>query len=76
MPNIEGVLWFSREVWLKVVAQIPEATFTVVGKNPPSEIRKISKNRIRRSYIQVTGYIPDPQPYLERACVFIVPLLS
>lgn len=76
MPNIEGVLWFSREVWPKVVAQIPEATFTVVGKNPPSEIRNISKNGTGRSSIQVTGYIPDPQPYLQKAGVFIVPLLS
>jgi polysaccharide biosynthesis protein PslH len=76
MPNIEGVLWFARDVWPKVIAQIPQATFTIAGKNPPSEIRELSKNGTGRSSIQVTGYIPDPQPYLERAGVFIVPLLS
>ena len=76
MPNIEGVMWFVREVWPKVVAKIPEVSFTIVGKNPPSEIRELSNNGTERSSIKVTGYIPDPQPYLERAAVFVVPLLS
>jgi polysaccharide biosynthesis protein PslH len=76
MPNIEGVMWFVQEVWPKVIAQIPEATFTIVGKNPPSEIRKLSKNGTERSSIEVTGYITDPHLYLERAGAFVVPLLS
>ncbi len=76
MPNIEGVLWFSRQVWPKVVAQIPEATFTIAGKNPPAEIRSLTKNGIGSSSIRVTGYVPDPTPFLERTGAFIVPLLS
>jgi polysaccharide biosynthesis protein PslH len=75
-PNIEGVIWFTRKVWPEVIAQIPQATFTVAGKNPPPEIRNLSKNGNGRSSIRVTGYIPDPQQLLERAGVFIVPLLS
>jgi len=31
---------------------------------------------LEKSSIRVIGYLPDPQPYLERAGVFIVPLLS
>ena len=76
MPNIEGVLWFAHQVWPKVIAQIPQATFTIVGKNSPAEIRELSKNGNNRLSIQVTGYVPNPQPYLEKAGVFIVPLLS
>jgi len=76
LPNIEGVLWFASQVWPQVVAQIPQATFTIAGKNPPAEIRALSKGQKGMPSIQVTGYVPDPQPYLERAGVFIVPLLS
>jgi glycosyltransferase involved in cell wall biosynthesis len=76
LPNIEGVLWFAREVWPKVIAQIPQAIFTIAGKNPPAEIHELSKNGAERSSIQVIGYIPDLQPYLEKAGVFVVPLLS
>ena len=76
MPNIEGVLWFAREVWPKIIAKIPQATLTIAGKNPPTEVYELSRNENGRSSIQVTGYIPNPQSYLERAGVFIVPLLS
>jgi polysaccharide biosynthesis protein PslH len=75
-PNVEGVLWFARQVWPIVAAKIPKATFTIAGKDPPAEIRELSYINNGRSSIQVTGYVPDPQPFLERAGVFVVPLLS
>src|SRR5207253_1341262 len=31
LPNVEGVLWFHREVWPKVRAAVPHATFQIVG---------------------------------------------
>jgi glycosyltransferase involved in cell wall biosynthesis len=75
-PNVEGVIWFTRKVWPIVIDQIPQATFTIAGKNPPIEIRELSNNGHPSSAIRVTGYIPDPQPLLKKAGVFIVPLLA
>ena len=75
-PNVEGVLWFARQVWPKITAQLPQATFTIAGKNPPAEIRALTKGQAGSSAIKVTGYVPDPQPYLQQAGVFIIPLLS
>ena len=72
-PNVEGVLWFARQVWPLVREQIPEAAFTVVGKNPPEQIKALVR---QAAGINVTGYVTDPQPYLERAKAFIVPLFS
>ena len=72
-PNIEGVLWFAREVWPLVRAAIPQATFTVAGKNPPEAVRELEGEG---SGIQVTGYVSDPLPYLQQASVFVVPLFS
>ena len=72
-PNVEGVLWFARQVWPLVRAQIPEAVFTVVGKNPPEQVKALDG---RDAGINITGYISDPQTYLERAKAFIVPLFS
>jgi glycosyltransferase involved in cell wall biosynthesis len=71
-PNIDGVLWFAREVWPRVLKQVPQATFTVVGKNPPQAVKVLADS----ASINVTGYVPDPGPYLEKAAAFIVPLLS
>jgi glycosyltransferase involved in cell wall biosynthesis len=78
MPNVEGVLWFAREVWPIVRQRFPKAAFTVVGKNPPASIRDLSavSQQGTGSGIVVTGYVADPQPYLENAAVFVVPLFS
>lgn len=85
LPNVEGILWFAREAWPLVRERVPEASFTIVGKSPPSEIRALSRNHSGLysapssegpSSIHVTGYVPNPLPYLQKAGVFIVPLLS
>lgn len=72
LPNVEGVLWFAREVWPRVAAEAPQATFTIVGKNPPPVVQRLAD----ADGIRVTGYVADPQPHLGEAAVFIVPLHS
>lgn len=71
-PNVEGVLWFVRRVWPKVAAEIPQARFSILGKNPPADIQVLNN----QAQFDVIGYVADPQPWLEQAGVFIVPLLS
>jgi len=72
-PNVEGVAWFAREVWPRVRQQVPQASLTIVGKNPPEAVRRLVQDG---TGIQVTGYVADPLPYLEEAGAFIVPLFS
>lgn len=69
-PNVEGVLWFAREVWPQVRRQVPGAAFTIVGKNPPEAVKRLADG----GAVQITGYAADPTPYLAAAAVFIVPL--
>ena len=71
-PNVEGVAWFLREVWPKVRREMPGVTFSVVGKNPPAELAALGAGQ----GVELVGYVPDPQPWLARAGVFVVPLLS
>jgi glycosyltransferase involved in cell wall biosynthesis len=73
LPNIEGVTWFIREVWPLIKQRVIEASFTVVGKRPPPALRRIAKSD---PSIQITGYVADPEPYMQESKVFIVPLLS
>jgi polysaccharide biosynthesis protein PslH len=75
LPNITGILWFVHEVWPRILAKVPHMTLTIAGKNPPPEIQKLS-NSNHHEGIRITGYLPDPKPYLEEAGVFIVPLLA
>ncbi len=70
-PNIDGVKWFIAEVLPHIREQRPEVIFDVVGARPPQELVDLSKADPR---INVTGYVDDPQPYLQKAGVMVVPL--
>jgi polysaccharide biosynthesis protein PslH len=69
-PNINGVLWFAREVLPLIHEEMPEAQFIVIGKNPPGEVEALMVD----PRVQVTGYVTDIAPYLARTGVFVVPL--
>jgi glycosyltransferase involved in cell wall biosynthesis len=68
-PNTDGILYFCRAVLPLIRAHIPEASLTLVGKNPTAEILSL-----RTEGIEVTGFVEDVRPYLDRAGVFICPL--
>lgn len=70
-PNIDGILWFIREVYPLIRQERPEVVFDVVGARPPEEIRALGGPG---SGVNVTGYVDDPLPYLQQAGVMVVPL--
>jgi len=69
-PNVEGVLWFAREVLPLVRLAEPDARFVVVGKNPPAEVMALTAE----PGVEVTGYVADVAPYLSSADAFVAPL--
>ncbi len=72
-PNAQGVLWFAEHVFPLVLAQAPDAVLTVIGKQPPAGLHKLGFDARN---LDVTGYAPDPKPYLAETAAFIVPLHS
>lgn len=72
-PNAQGVLWFAREMFPQVLAAVPDAVLTVIGKQPPPELHDLG---IPARNLEVTGYVDDPAPYLAATGAFIVPLLA
>jgi len=74
-PNAQGVHWFAEQVFPLVLAQVPDAVLTMIGKNPSKQILDL-KPQIPESSLEVTGYVADPKPYLEETAVFVVPLLA
>lgn len=71
MPNQDGVAFFLKEVWPRVLVRRPEATFQVVGRDPPARLRRLSG--IDR--VEIVGSVPDVRPYYEAATVVVVPIL-
>jgi polysaccharide biosynthesis protein PslH len=72
-PNIDAVRWFHRAVWPEIRQQVPGARWLVVGKYPPVDILRWPEED--RS-IHVTGFVDDVRPFLDRACLVVVPLRS
>jgi polysaccharide biosynthesis protein PslH len=71
LPNQDGVQFFLDDVWPRILARQPDATFQVVGRNPPSKLCRLSG----RDGIEIVGTVADVRPYLEEAAVVVVPIL-
>jgi polysaccharide biosynthesis protein PslH len=70
-PNIDAVLYFARQCWPRIRTQVPTATWQIVGKNPPKEVRRLEEV----PGVTVTGSVVDVRPYLAQAAVAIAPIL-
>ncbi len=68
-PNVDGVLWFVREVLPAVLAAHPSTCLRIVGGKPSVEIMALAGNGI-----EVLGYVPDTLPYLMESWVSVAPL--
>jgi len=68
--NIEGVTWFCSHILPKIKEIFPDICFMIVGSNPSSEVRALSKI----DNVQVTGYVEDIREYYEKADVCVIPL--
>jgi glycosyltransferase involved in cell wall biosynthesis len=68
-PNAAGILWFAKEVWPQIHQAVPDALFTVMGKEPPAELQTLHLPNL-----DITGYVDDVLPFLQETAVFIVPL--
>jgi glycosyltransferase involved in cell wall biosynthesis len=71
LPNVDGVLYFVREILPLIRRQRPATTLAIVGRTPPPKIAQLAAED---PGIQVTGTVPDIRPYLWNSAVSIVPL--
>jgi glycosyltransferase involved in cell wall biosynthesis len=69
-PNTDAAIYYSREVFPAVRAQLPEAELHIVGKRPLPEVRALEA----LEGVRVTADIDDIRPTLASCSVFVVPL--
>jgi glycosyltransferase involved in cell wall biosynthesis len=68
-PNEEAMLYFIDSVLPLIRRAIPEASLTVVGRNPSARLRAAANGAVH-----VTGTVEDVRPYIDEAAVYVVPL--
>jgi len=67
-PNIDAVLWFSKNVLPYINKNLK---FIIVGANPSSKILQLAK---KHSNIETTGYVEDPYIILKSSLCVVAPM--
>jgi sugar transferase (PEP-CTERM/EpsH1 system associated) len=71
LPNEDAIRYYTEQIQPIVRRSLPNATLTVVGRNPYPSLLELSR---RDSSIIVTGRVDDVRPHMERAAAYVVPL--
>uniref|UniRef100_UPI002C5D9026 glycosyltransferase n=1 Tax=Aggregatilinea sp. TaxID=2806333 RepID=UPI002C5D9026 len=69
-PNVDAVLWFADHVLDEIRAAVPDARLFIVGSNPHPRLDILRE----RDDVEITGWVPDVNPFLHAAAVTVVPL--
>jgi len=70
LANVNGVIWFCRQVFPKIRKQYPDVQFYIVGNKPSDAIWALTE----MEGITVTGYVEDIREYYKMADVCVTPL--
>lgn len=70
-PNVVAAVYFVKEVLPSIVAKYPDTKFYIVGNRPTREVQNLASD-----HVVVTGYVDDVWPYLQKAGVIVVPMMS
>jgi glycosyltransferase involved in cell wall biosynthesis len=68
-PNADAVIYLAGEILPEIWKTRPDVTLTVVGQEPPEEVRRLAGPRIA-----ITGWVDDVRPYVRRAAVVVTPV--
>ncbi|MFW6082475.1 MAG: glycosyltransferase, partial [Chloroflexota bacterium] len=69
-PNVDAVLWFSKEVLPRIRRERTDVHFVVVGQRPHRRIASLRRNQA----ITMTGWVEDVRPFFESGTVYVAPL--
>lgn len=71
LPNEDAIRYFTGEIFPRIRREVPDATLTVVGRNPFPGLVELGE---RDPSVEVTGRVDDVRPYMERAAAYVIPL--
>lgn len=70
-PNIDAVIYFVKNIFPKILMDLPDTKFIIVGKNPVKKILELNS-----SNIEVTGWVENIAEYIDKATVYVSPLVT
>jgi glycosyltransferase involved in cell wall biosynthesis len=70
-PNIDGLVWFLKEVWPILKDRFPTLKFYILGKDPDQRIKVLAQDDTQ---VIFTGFVKELDEYLKKSRVYIAPL--
>lgn len=70
-PNADGINWFLKDVWMKVVAKHANVKLYLAGRNMPEWMMQLKQENV-----VVEGEVPDSHKFINSKSIMIVPLTS
>jgi GT2 family glycosyltransferase len=69
VPNLDGILWFLKDIWPLLDDSVMSHGLTVVGSQTPKLLKELKIENVK-----VLGYVPDSNSIVENARMSIAPL--
>lgn len=73
LVNVQGALWFYREVFPMVREKVPSARFVIAGYGPPAELTDLA---VHDPQVEVPGFVDDLDRCYKEAELFVAPILT
>lgn len=70
-PNLNAMLYLTRNIWRLIETEIPDVSMTHVGKQSSKEILEFCSRNPR---FNAVGFVDDVRPHISRAAVYVVPI--
>ena len=70
-PNVQGLLWYLKEVWPKILESAPDAVLQIIGGNPDQRLINAARKSRQVSF---AGNQEDLEPFFKASRVFAAPL--
>ncbi len=72
-PNCEAIRYFLERIYPRIKRENAAVKFYVVGSGAPDWLRNLASGD---PSVFLTGYVDDPLAFIQRAAVFVAPILS
>lgn len=72
-PNRTAVWWLIKEIFPRLRARFPDASATIIGRNPPAEFLHAAK---ATPGLRFTGFVDDIRPLIADAAVYACPIFD
>ena len=68
-PNVDAMLWFCAEIMPKILKELPDTTFHIIGSKMPASVRALASDNV------VThGYVEKAELFFESCLLSVAPL--